>query len=81
MLTLKIHKFFFNTSIIIFYILILFFATSCSLKMPQKKSFFLKKLIIPKDINFPSQDKEYYIPYTQDDLNKKNYDIFPPEIK
>ncbi|WP_261788352.1 hypothetical protein [Buchnera aphidicola] len=49
--------------------------------MPQKKSFFLKKLIIPKDINFPSQDKEYYIPYTQDDLNKKNYDIFPPEIK
>jgi hypothetical protein len=38
----------------------------------------LKQLIIPKGTNIPPKDKEYYIPYTQKDFNKKSHDIFPP---
>ncbi|QIQ41149.1 MAG: hypothetical protein G4B00_00480 [Buchnera aphidicola (Aphis urticata)] len=38
----------------------------------------LKKLIIPKGINFPTEDKEYAIPYTEEDLKKEKIDISPP---
>ncbi|WP_422667552.1 hypothetical protein [Buchnera aphidicola] len=62
--------------------------TSCSnIDNFQKKNIFLqknhtcqlKKLIIPKGIHFPKQNKNYDIPYTQEELSKKKFSIFPPE--
>ncbi|CAL4318855.1 hypothetical protein [Buchnera aphidicola] len=67
--------------------IIFFFITSCSyIDNFQKKNIFLyqekkcklKKLIIPKNLNFPEPDKEYNIPYTKKELNQKKYSIFPP---
>lgn len=73
-----------SKTIIVFQILFFSLITSCTLK--KNDTFFLneehdnqlKKLIIPKGINMPEENQEYKIPYTQKDLNKKNYDIFPP---
>ncbi|WP_148140852.1 hypothetical protein [Buchnera aphidicola] len=68
--------------ITIFKIGIFSLITSCSLKnndiLFKNENNELKKLIIPKGINIPSKNQEYYIPYTQEDLNKKYHDIFPP---
>ncbi|WAI19045.1 MAG: hypothetical protein OW720_00485 [Buchnera aphidicola (Brevicoryne brassicae)] len=60
--------------------------TSCTLKDLEKDNnlFFneskkqLKTLLVPKGITIPEKNKEYNIPYTDKDLEKENYDIFPP---
>ncbi|AWI49846.1 hypothetical protein DEO29_02530 [Buchnera aphidicola (Schizaphis graminum)] len=82
MLIFKRYKFFFKVMITIFKIGIFSLITSCSLKnndiLFKNENNELKKLIIPKGINIPSKNQEYYIPYTQEDLNKKYHDIFPP---
>lgn len=80
----KRYKLILSKIIIVFQILFFSLITSCTLK--KNNTFFwnenhnnkLKKLIIPKGINMPSENQEYKIPYTQKDLNKKNHDIFPP---
>ncbi|QCI24752.1 hypothetical protein D9V76_00495 [Buchnera aphidicola (Rhopalosiphum padi)] len=84
MLTFKKYKFFFKIITTIFQISIFSLITSCTLKKNdilfnnETNNSQLKKLIIPKGINIPSENQEYHIPYTQEDLNKKNHDIFPP---
>ncbi|AYN24414.1 hypothetical protein [Buchnera aphidicola] len=84
MLIFKRYNFFLKITITIFQISIFSLITSCTLKKNdilfknENNKIQLKKLIIPKGINIPSKNQEYYIPYTQEDLNKKNYDIFPP---
>lgn len=88
MLTLKNikkNKFFFKI-IIVSQILNLFLMTSCALKDLERNNdiFFkeskkeLKTLIIPQGISIPKKNQAYNIPYTDKDLEKENYDIFPP---
>jgi len=85
MLTFKYYNKFFKI-ITIFQILNIFLITSCTLKSFKEKDAFyfdntnsqLKKLIIPEGINFPHKKDEYNIPDLDKDLEKKNYDIFPP---
>jgi uncharacterized lipoprotein len=83
MLTFKRYKFFFKIIITIFQISIFSLITSCTLKkndilFKNENNSQLKKIIAPKGINIHSENQEYHIPYTQEDLNKKNHDIFPP---
>jgi len=83
--TFKHYKIFFQI-IAIFQILNIFLITSCTLKSFKQNNTFdfdnthsqLKKLIIPKGVNLPDTKDEYTIPYSDKDLEKKNYDIFPP---
>ncbi|QCI22556.1 hypothetical protein [Buchnera aphidicola] len=75
MLILKYYRKFFK-KIIIFQILNVFLITSCTFKDLKKNQF--KKLIIPEGISIPKKKEEYSIPYTDKDLEKENYDIFPP---
>lgn len=70
------YNFFSKIIAIICQVLTLFLITSCSLQYSKHQQ--LKEIIIPKGIHFPPRNKEYYIPYTQKDLDKKNYNIFPP---
>lgn len=67
--------------------ILFFFITSCSrIDDLQKKNIFLyqnkecqlKKLTIPKNLNFLVQNEEYNIPYTKKELHQKKYSIFPP---
>ncbi|QCI23662.1 hypothetical protein D9V74_00460 [Buchnera aphidicola (Macrosiphoniella sanborni)] len=72
--------------IFILQIISIFLTSSCALKnfhkyddinfMQAKNQ--LKELIIPKDVNLPMKNEEYTIPYQDQDLEKKNYDISPP---
>ena len=72
--------------IIIFQILNLLLITSCTLKDVKKNDGFdfyntknqFKKLVIPEGTNIPDTTEEYSIPYTDKDLEKENYNIFPP---
>lgn len=88
MLNLNKNKFFFQKKIIILKIFIIFSVTSCHLNIFSKNSNHLldgynqkqfKKLIIPKGINIPTENHKYTIPYTAEELNKENSDIFPPK--
>lgn len=83
--TFKKHNFFLKKIFSIVPIIIFTLITSCTFQ--KSNTFFwnksddtneLKKLIIPKGISIPSKNQEYSIPYTQEELNKKNHDIFPP---
>ena len=88
MLTLNKKKFFFRKKVIILKIFIILSITSCDLNILKQNNNLLldknspnqfKKLIIPKEINIPKENKEYKIPYTEEELNKENSDIFPPK--
>ncbi|QFQ32833.1 hypothetical protein FQV33_02515 [Buchnera aphidicola (Aphis fabae)] len=87
MLTFNKNVFFFKKKIIILKIFIILSVTSCNINVLQKNhNLFInennqnqfKKLIIPKEINIPTEDQEYKIPYTEEDLKKDKIDIFPP---
>lgn len=87
MLIFNKNKIFFQKKVIILKIFILVSLSSCDLDILKNhpKYFInasnqntLQKLIIPKGINFPTEDKEYKIPYTEEDLKKEKIDIFPP---
>ncbi|CAL4319069.1 Putative outer membrane protein assembly factor BamC [Buchnera aphidicola (Protaphis terricola)] len=83
----KKNIFFFKNKIIILQLFFIFSLTSCNLNSSPKNYNILfnknnlhqfKKLIIPKDINFPHENPEYKIPYTKKDINRENINIFPP---
>ncbi|QCI21984.1 hypothetical protein [Buchnera aphidicola] len=82
---IKKNKIFFKI-IITSQILNLLLITSCTLKNLEKENNILfneskkqlKTLIIPKGISIPKKNEEYDIPYTNKDLEQKNYSIFPP---
>ncbi|WP_261979502.1 hypothetical protein [Buchnera aphidicola] len=60
--------------------------TSCNLDISENHNFLFNKnnqnqfnkLVIPKGINIPTEDQEYKIPYTEEDLKKEKNNIFPP---
>ncbi|QCI25326.1 hypothetical protein D9V77_00475 [Buchnera aphidicola (Sitobion avenae)] len=72
--------------IITFQMLNTLFITSCTLKDFKRSQSVnsdnirhqFRKLIIPEGINIPDENKDYSIPYTDKDLEKKDFDIFPP---
>ncbi len=82
----KKYKNFLKVIIIIAQMLNLFLLTSCTLKNLKNNNDFvfhetnsqLRKLIIPRGITIPSNKQAYNTPYTQKDLEKEDYDIFPP---
>ncbi|ALD15059.1 hypothetical protein IX46_00490 [Buchnera aphidicola (Aphis glycines)] len=87
MLTFNKNKLFFKKKIIILEIFISLSLTSCNLNILQNHPRHctndnnqnkINKLIIPKEINFPHEDEEYTIPYTEQDLTRKKIDILPP---
>ncbi|QCI16359.1 hypothetical protein D9V60_00480 [Buchnera aphidicola (Aphis craccivora)] len=87
MLNFNKNTFFFQKKVIILKFFIILSVTSCHLNILQKNHNILfnknnqnqlKKLIIPEEINVPTEDQEYKIPYTEEDLQKEKIDIFPP---
>lgn len=77
MLTCK-KNFFFQKKVIILKIFIILFISSCNLNKFQNNQYQLKKIIIPKEINIFTEDPQYKIPYTEEDLKKNKNDILPP---